>query len=77
MGIGFTLALSLIALIREVLGAGTISLFAVGSFSGVIEIPGLISAPVRVIGLAAGALLVMGYLIGLFKFISLRKEARA
>ncbi len=76
MGIGFTLALSLIALIREVFGAGTISLFAVGGFSGVIEIPGLVSAPVRVIGLAAGALLVMGYLIGLFKYMSLRKEAR-
>jgi Na+-translocating ferredoxin:NAD+ oxidoreductase subunit E len=77
MGIGFTLALSLIALIREVFGAGTISLFPVGGFSGVIEIPGLVSAPVRVIGLAAGALLVMGYLIGLFKYMSLRKEARS
>lgn len=77
MGIGFTLALTLIALVREVFGAGTISLFAIGSFDGVIEIPGLVSAPARVIGLAAGALLVMGYLIGMFKSISLRKEAKA
>lgn len=77
MGIGFTLGLTLIALIREVLGAGTISLFAIGSFDGVIEIPGVVSAPARVVGLAAGALLVMGYLIGLFKFMSLRKEAKA
>lgn len=41
MGIGFTLSLTLIALIREIFGAGTITLFPMGSFSGVITIPGL------------------------------------
>jgi len=69
MGLGFTLALLLLSLVREVLGAGTITLFPVGSFSGVIEIPGLVDSPVRVFGLAAGALLVMGFLKALFNWI--------
>ncbi len=66
MGIGFTLSLSLIALIREVLGAGTITLFPIGSFSGTITLPGLSDSPVRVMTLAAGALLLMGYLKAFF-----------
>ncbi len=69
MGIGFTLALILIALVREVFGLGTITLFPIGSFSGVIEVPGLVDSPVRVFGLAAGALLVMGFLKALFTWI--------
>lgn len=69
MGLGFTLALIIIALVREVLGLGTITLFPVGNFSGVIEIPGLVGSPVRVFGLAAGALLVMGFLKALFNWI--------
>ena len=72
MGIGFTLSLSLIALIREVFGAGTITLFAIGGFDGVIELPGLSQSPVRVLTLAAGALLVMGYLKAFFQWKSSR-----
>ncbi len=75
MGIGFTLSLTLIATIREVLGAGTITLFPVGGFSGVIEIPGLSQSPVRVLTLAAGALLVMGYLKAFFQWKSSREAA--
>ena len=56
MGIGFTLSLTLIALIREVLGAGTITL------------PGISESPVRVMTLAAGALLLMGYLKAFFQW---------
>lgn len=74
MGIGFTLGLTLIALIGEVLGAGTITLFAIGSWNGVLEIPGLVSAPARVVGLAAGALLVLGYLKGFFNFMAIKRE---
>ena len=59
----------MIALVREVFGLGTITLFPIGSFSGVIEIPGLASSPVRVFGLAAGALLVIGFLKALFNWI--------
>ncbi len=68
MGIGFTLALVVIALVREVLGAGTISLVPLGGWDGVITIPGLVSAPARVFSLAAGALLVMGYLQALMNW---------
>ena len=57
MGIGFTFALFLISLVREILGAGTITLFPMGSWDGIIVIPILSNAPVRVMALAAGALL--------------------
>jgi len=77
MGVGFTLGLALIALIREVLGAGTITLFAVGGFDGVIRLPGLSESPVRIIALAPGALLVIGYLKGLFNWMEMRKAKGA
>lgn len=73
MGIGFTLSLLLIALIREVLGAGTITLFPIGNFDGVITVPFISKAPVRVIGFAAGALLVLGYLKAFFTWYTGRK----
>lgn len=68
MGIGFTLALVLIALIREVLGGGTITLFAIGGFDGVIDIPWFKDNPIRVLTLAPGALLVMGYIKAFFEY---------
>jgi Na+-translocating ferredoxin:NAD+ oxidoreductase subunit E len=75
MGIGFTLSLILIALIRETLGAGTITLFPVEAwnFSGEIRIPVLFDSPARVMTLSAGALLVMGYLKGLINAVNERK----
>jgi electron transport complex protein RnfE len=75
MGIGFTLSLVLIALIREVLGAGTITLFPIEAwnFNGEIKIPGLVEAPARVMTLSAGALLVMGYLKGILNALNERK----
>lgn len=66
MGVGFTLGLTLIALVREVFGAGTITLFKIGGFDGTVEIPGLVDSPARVVGLASGALLVVGYLKAVF-----------
>ncbi|MDC7241051.1 MAG: electron transport complex subunit E [Spirochaetales bacterium] len=72
MGLGFFFGLTLIALIREVLGAGTITLFPMGNFNGVIEVPGLVQAPVRIISLSAGALFVVGYLKAMFNWISSR-----
>ncbi len=73
MGVGFTLAVTLIALIREVFGSGTITLMPIGSFSGVIHIPLLYTYPVRIFSLAAGALLLMGYLKAFFSWYSSRK----
>ncbi len=75
MGIGFTLGLTLIALIREILGAGQITLFPVPVLlsSGVIDLPWS-GGPIRIIALPAGALLVMGYLKGLFVWIEMKKK---
>ena len=79
MGVGFTLSLTLIALIREVLGAGTITLVALPGlgFDGVIVMPGLSRSPARVMTLAPGALLVMGYLKALFGWMQSRAKAPA
>ena len=74
MGLGFTLGLTIIALIREVLGSGTITLFAIGSWDGVIRIPGLVSTPIRVVGMSAGALLVMGLLKAFFTWKESKKR---
>jgi electron transport complex protein RnfE len=62
-GAAFAAGLGLLALVREVLGAGTITLFPVGSFRGVLHLRGLSSA--RVLAAAPGALLVLGYLSAL------------
>ncbi len=77
MGIGFTLSLILIALVREVLGAGTITLVPVGGWDGIISIPGLSASPARVFTLAAGALLVMGYLQAFFIWYGMKKSGAA
>jgi electron transport complex protein RnfE len=74
MGVGFTLGLLLISLIREVFGSGTITLFAVGGFDGVIRIPGLASQPARVLALSSGALLIMGYLKAFFNWVEIRRD---
>ncbi|HEQ71845.1 MAG TPA: electron transport complex subunit RsxE, partial [Spirochaetia bacterium] len=69
MGIGFTLALMLIALFREVLGSGTITIFSLpipGLEDGVIDVPGLVVSPITVFVAPAGALLVIGLLKGFF-----------
>ena len=72
MGIGFTLALLLIAFIREILGSGSISLPGLK-----ISIPILSSHPIQVLSLAPGARLVMGLLLALFSYIKDKKDERA
>ena len=68
MGLGFTLALTLIALIREVLGSGTITLPGC-----VITVPVISLAPMRVIAFPAGALLVLGLLKAFLQYKTARK----
>lgn len=77
MALGFTFALLLISLGREVLGVGTITLFPMGGFDGVIELPILVDKPARVFALAPGALLVIGYLIALFKRLQEKTQEAA
>lgn len=66
MGLGFTVGLTAIALVREVLGAGTITIFPDG---GVISIPGLVDKPALVFAFPAGALIVVGFLQAFFRWI--------
>ena len=63
MGIGFTLSLMLIAFVREILGAGTLTLWESGSTVYRFVIPGLSEAPVSVLATPAGALFVVGFVI--------------
>ena len=74
MGVGFALALTLIAAFREILGSGTITLFPVGGFSGVVSVPLLSESPVRILGLGTGAFLIAGYLKALFNWHAARLE---
>jgi electron transport complex protein RnfE len=73
MGLGFTLGLTVVSLIREVLGSGTVTLFPFGNFNGIIEVPGLVKHPLRVFILPAGAFFVMGYLKAFFDVIMRRR----
>ena len=66
----------MIAFIREVFGFGTITLFKIGNFNGVIQIPGLANKPIAVIGGSAGALLVMGLLKAFFNWLGEKKQAQ-
>jgi electron transport complex protein RnfE len=59
MGVGFTLALTLISAIREILGSGQLL--------GLTLIPGF--EPVLIIGMPSGALLVIGLLLGFFNIL--------
>ncbi len=74
MSLGFTLSLSLIAFIRELLGSGSVTLFPFASFNGVITVPVFSSAPVSVLGSAAGAFLIFGYLKAFFNWRNNRRE---
>ena len=64
MGLGFTCALSALALIREILGFGTI--FDIKIFGGV--------APLPVISLPAGGFLSLGFLIALVQWLLSKKS---
>jgi len=64
MGIGFTLSLSLISFVRELLGSGTVLGYNV--LTSFYE-------PAVIMILPPGAFLTMGLLLGLFNYISRRK----
>ncbi len=65
MGLGFTIALSLISAIREILGAGTILGFSVG-----------ISTPATVMILPPGGFLTLGLILGIMNVIKNRKGGK-
>jgi electron transport complex protein RnfE len=71
-GIGFSACLVLIAVVREVLGAGTITLFPVAEFTGTIEIRSLSADPARALDFAGGGLLCLGYLAAVARSVGSR-----
>jgi Na+-translocating ferredoxin:NAD+ oxidoreductase subunit E len=71
----FAAALLATGLVREVLGAGTITFFPVGAFPGTVVIPSLADNPARALALSGGALLCLGYLAAALKLIGRRRAA--
>jgi electron transport complex protein RnfE len=76
-GFGFAAVLVFLSLVREALGAGTVTLFAAGSFAGTLVIPRLVEQPVRAVGLAGGGLLCLGYFAGAARAIARARAPRA
>lgn len=70
MGIGFALALVLIASIREILGTGGLSLFGNDLFT----LPGLGENPIYIFIMPTGAFLVVGLLLALFRWTGVIKH---
>lgn len=76
MGIGFTLALTAIAFVREILGKGKITVIEMGDMNVVLDLPYLSDNPVALFSYPAGALLVMGLFKALFTYIENRGKMR-
>jgi len=69
IGLGFTIALILVSLFREILGTGGLSIFGFNLFS----IPVLTEMPLSFFIMPPGAFLVLGLLLALFRWIGLLK----
>ncbi|MFN4216104.1 MAG: electron transport complex subunit RsxE [Brevinematales bacterium] len=76
MGLGFTLSLTLIGFIREVLGSGTITLQLAGRGT-VIDLSRWISAPAVVMILPTGGFIIMGLLLAFFQYLKNRRAEKA
>lgn len=80
IGLGYTFALILIALVREILGNGTITLMdQVSSLTGyreIIQIPTSEYFPISLFKEPAGAFLTLGLLMGIINFIKGKKKGR-
>lgn len=70
MGLGFMMAVCIIATARETLGTGELSVFGNTLFS----LPVLSEQPISLFLLPAGAFLVIGLLLGLFRRVGLIKN---
>ncbi len=70
IGIGFTLALVIISLLREILGTGSLSVFGLELF----KIPVLSASPMTFFILPPGAFLVIGLMLALFKWLGVIKN---
>ncbi len=68
MGVGFTLALSVLAFVRELLGTGTVSVF------GHIIVPGPFFQPATIMILPPGAFVTLGLMMALMNKIGERQS---
>lgn len=75
-GVSFLASLTVIALIREILGQGTITLFSAGSWNGIITVPVISSAPAKVLVSAAGGLIVLGMLLAFHSAVMDRRAKK-
>jgi len=76
MGVGFTLALTLIGLIREVLGSGTITLQLAG-IGTVIDLTHWVQSPATIMILPTGGFIVLGTLLALIQYLKNRLAEKA
>ena len=74
MGLGFTFALVLMGIVRELLGAGTIAAGIIGDKG--IQIPGLVDNPATMMILPAGGFLVMVFILAAIQKIMSGKEGK-
>lgn len=70
MGLGFTLALTLIGMVREFIGSGTLFGFELGALTES-------NFPMAVIAMAPGGFLVFGLLMALINQLQIRKNTKA
>ncbi len=63
-GLTFAAALIMVATLREAIGLGTLTLLPFAGFDGVVVLPLVSQSPLRMLALAPGAFLVVGYLLG-------------
>ena len=72
MGLGFTFALVLMGIVRELLGAGTIAAGIIGDKGT--QIPGLADNPATMMILPAGGFLMMGFIFAAIQYLMNKKK---
>ena len=77
MGLGFTVALCLVGCAREFFGNGTICNYQITTyFASKTSSPNTWIEPISVLSQPAGAFLIIGLYLALFKYLKLRKEEK-
>ncbi|MBM3707352.1 MAG: RnfABCDGE type electron transport complex subunit E [Actinobacteria bacterium] len=70
IGVGFTISILIVSLLREILGTGKLSIFGSTLFS----IPVLSESPLALFIMPPGAFLVLGLLLALFRWLGVLKN---
>ncbi len=70
IGLGFTIAILIISLFREVLGTGSLSIFGFQLF----RLPVIYDNPIAIFALPPGAFLIIGFILALFRALGVFKN---